>query len=254
MRSHFRLIIFLLAVCLLPIVLTAAPRKGHLVALGRVHTVPYSKVGDPAGALPDEDSLKIRPLVVDGQIKEWTTGEVHSITDRTFVVRRVMRINDDLPGEDEPGTRGGKPRWVWQRGLWLMVERKTGHVTVLKLPDFNLAVSRVVWFRDYAAYCGVTASGKSLYAVVAQVAVRKPVLSRKLSSFNPENPSSCGEPQWQRKPLQIKFFPGDKSPVSFQFVAGSTVLVESTGDEPESDQTTKPGLQPEAGGSAVSKP
>ena len=41
-------------------------------------------------------------------------------------------------------------------------------------------MSQVSWFRDYAAYCGVTASGKSLYAVVAQVAARKPVLAKKL--------------------------------------------------------------------------
>ncbi len=254
MRLHLRLVVICLVFGLLPEFLSAAPRKPHSVALGHFHSVPYSKVGDPAGALPDEDSLKIRPLVVDGQIKEWTTGEAHAVTDHTFVVRRVLRINDDLPGEDESGMRSGKQRWVWQRGPWLMVERKTGHITALKLPDFNPAVSRVVWFRDYASYCGVTATGKSLYAVVAQIAVRKPVLSKKLSSFDIENPPSCGEPQWQRKPLRITFFPNDRSPVSFQFVPGSTVLVESTGDDPDIEQTARTGLQPETNESATPKP
>ena len=62
---------------------------------------------------------------------------------------------------------------MWQRGPWLLVDRVTGRVTALKLPDYDPGVSQVSWFRDYAAYCGLTASGKSLYAVVAQVAARK---------------------------------------------------------------------------------
>ena len=67
------------------------------------------------------------------------------------------------------------------------MDRVTGHVTALKLPDYDPGVSQVSWFRDYGAYCGVTASGKSLYAVVAQVAARKPVLAKKLAAFDPEN-------------------------------------------------------------------
>src|SRR5262252_563363 len=49
----------------------AAAKKTHVVVLGAVKRVPYSKGGDPAGAASGEDSLKIRPLVVDGSIKEW---------------------------------------------------------------------------------------------------------------------------------------------------------------------------------------
>jgi hypothetical protein len=151
--------------------LNATPRKVHVVALGAVRRVPYSKTGDPAGALQGEDTLRIRPLVVDGSVKEWTTGEAHDVTDRSFVVRRVLRINDELPGE-KPAAGN---HWVWQRGPWLQVDRVTGHILALKLPDYDPGVSQVSWFRDYAAYCGITASGKSLYAVVAQLAARKPV-------------------------------------------------------------------------------
>ena len=80
--------------------------------------------------------------------------------------------------------------WVWQRGPWLLVDRVTGHIAALKLPDYDPSVSQVIWFRDYAAYCGVTASGKSLYAVVAQLAVRKPVLAKKLADLiSPAEPS-----------------------------------------------------------------
>jgi hypothetical protein len=125
--------------------------------------------------------------------------------------------------------------WVWQRGPWLLVDRQTGHVLALKLPDYDPGVSQVSWFRDYGAYCGVTASGKSLYAVVAQVAARKPVLAKKLAAFDPENHPNpvCGPPEWQREPLHITFHPIGKDAVSFDIVPGSAVLVEDAGDEPE---------------------
>jgi hypothetical protein len=72
----------------------AAPRKGHIVVLGAAKRVPYSKTGDPAGAANGEDTLRIRALLVDTVLKVWTTGDAHDVTDRTFVVRRAIRIND----------------------------------------------------------------------------------------------------------------------------------------------------------------
>jgi hypothetical protein len=115
------------------------------------------------------------------------------------------------------------------------VNRVTGRVTALKLPEYYPGVSQASWFRDYAAYCGVTVSGKSLYAVVAQVAARKPVLAKKLSAFDPENhpDPACGPPEWQREPLRVTFHPNGKDAVSFDIVPGSAVLVEDSGDEPE---------------------
>ncbi len=210
----------------------AAPRKVHVVGLGAAKRVPYSKTGDPAGAMAGEDVLKIRPLVVDGQVKEWTTGEAHDVTDRSFVVRRALRLNDELPGEK---TKAGELHWVWQRGPWLMVDRVTGRVTALKLPDYDPGVSQVAWFRDYGAYCGVTTSGKSLYAVVAQISARKPVLAKKLVAFDPENRSqpACGAPEWQREPLRATFHPTGEDAAIFDIIAGSAVLVEESPDEPE---------------------
>jgi len=219
---------------------SAAPRKVHTVALGAARKVPYSKAGDPAGAAKGEDSLKIRALLVDGVLKEWTTGDAHDVTDRSFVVRRVIRLNDALPTDKSPEKSAEKPtasasRWVWQRGPWLLVDRATGHVVALKLPDYDPGVSQVSWFRDYGAYCGVTASGKSLYAVVAQVAVRKPVLAKKLAAFDPENHADpvCELAEWQREPLRITFHAAEKDSVSFDVVPGSAVLVEDSGDETE---------------------
>src|ERR1700722_13309586 len=80
----------------------AAERKRHSVVLGTARKVPYSKAGDPSGAAAGEDSLKIRALLVDGVLKEWTTGDMHDVTDRSFVVRRVIRLNDTLPSDQAP--------------------------------------------------------------------------------------------------------------------------------------------------------
>ena len=146
-------------------------RKTNTVVLGAPKRVSYSRAGDPAGAGADETSPRIRPLV-DDVVEDWTTGEAHDVTDRSFVVRRVIRLNGALP-EDKLG------RWVWLLSPWFLVDRVSGHTTALKLPDNDPGVSQVRWFRDYGAYCGLTSSGKSLYAVVAQVSDRKPVLPKK---------------------------------------------------------------------------
>jgi hypothetical protein len=212
----------------------AAPRKAHTVVLGAVKRVPYSKAGDPAAAGADEDALKIRALLVDGLLKEWTTGDAHDVTDRSFVVRRVIRLNDALP-TDKPVPGDKASHWVWQRGPWLLIDRVTGRVTALRLPDYDPGASQVSWFRDYAAYCGLTPSGKSLYAVVAQIAARKPVLAKKLAAFDGENHPDpvCAPPEWQREPLHITFHPAGMDAVSYDIVPGSAVLVDDTGDEDE---------------------
>jgi hypothetical protein len=229
--------------------------KTHSVVLGAVKRVPYSKAGDPAGAAAGEDSLKIRALLADGVLKEWTTGDAHDVTDRSFVVRRAIRLNDSLPSDQlQPGDKtlagqktqagekaGAASHWVWQRGPWLMVDRTTGRVTALKLPDYDSGVSQVSWFRDYAAYCGVTASGKSLYAVVAQIAARKPVLAKKLAAFDAGDAPApaCAAPDWQREPLKITFHPAGRDAVSYDVVPGSAVLVEDSDDETETPEEGK---------------
>jgi len=216
--------------------LRAVPHKARVVVLGATRKVLYSKAGDPAGAAAGEDSLKIRALLVDGALKEWTTGDSHNVTDRSFLVRRVLKLNDALPGD-------AKANWVWQRGPWLLVDRLTGHIVALKLPDYDPGVSQVSWFRDYGAYCGVTASGKSLFAVVAQVAARKPVLAKKLEAFDAASHPDivCAAAEWQREPLRVTFHPAGTDAVSFDVVPGSAVLVEDAGDEAEgADAASKP--------------
>lgn len=225
--SHFVLSAFLSAAIFLPFAAVAAP-KTHTVVLGAGKKVAYSRAGDPAGARPGEETLTIRALLVDGLVKEWTTGPLHDVTERSFVVRRVIRLNDTLPGD-----RVGK--WVWQRGPWLLVDRVSGHITALKLPDYDPGVSKVSWFRDYAAYCGLNASGKSLYAVVAQIAARKAMLSKKLAAFDADNHADpvCAAPEWQRDPMRVTFHPAGKDAAAFDLAPGSAVLVEDSDDDTE---------------------
>ena len=199
----------------------AARPKVHSLGLGAIKRVPYSVEGDPAGALAGEKSLEVRPLIVDGKVREWTTGDTHDVTERSFVVRRALRLNDALPGDKAE-------HWVWQRGPWLLLDRVTRHDAALRLPDFDPAASDVVWFRDYAAYCGLSATGKQLYAVVSQVGGRKPVLAKKLGAWNPaDHPKpACAKPVWQREPLRVTFHPAGQAEVSFDLVGMSAVLVE----------------------------
>jgi hypothetical protein len=204
-----------------------AVRKPHVVGLGASKRVAYSAIGDPAGTamkenLSPEKSLVIRPLIVDTLLKEWTTGDAHDITERTFTVRRALHINDTLPGEKTQ-------RWVWQRGPWLIIDRTSGKVTALHLPDYDPVVSEVIWFRDYAAYCGLSTTAKpGLFAVVAQVGARKAVLSKKLAAWAADDHATpvCGITGWQRDPMRVTFRPTNMDEVSFDVVGTSAVLVE----------------------------
>ncbi len=206
-----------------PVGLRAAPKpKVHTVAFGAIRRVPYSVAGDPSGNNGEETELKVRPLLVDGKAKEWTTGEAHDVTDRSVAVRRALRLNDSLPADKTE-------HWIWQRGPWLLIDRATGKVNALHLPDFDPSVSLVAWFRDYAAYCGLSSGGKQLYAVVAQVSGRKPLLMKKLSAWEPSGraTSPCAPAAWQRDPLKVTFALAKGEPsVSYELVGLSAVLVE----------------------------
>ncbi len=74
--------------------------------------------------------MKVRPLYVDTLLKEYTIGMTHDLTDRLFAVRRAFRVNDALPEENSV-------RWQWQRGGWLVVDRVSGKVSPLSLPEFD---------------------------------------------------------------------------------------------------------------------
>jgi len=166
--------------------------------------------------------MHVRPLVIDGQIRDWTTGEIHEITGRTFVARRAIKLNDALP--DEAGSH-----WIWVLGPWLLVDRVSGHVKVLRLPDFDPAVSQVVWFRDYAAYCGVNSTGKHLYAVVTQLGVRCPLVAKPIAKWTADDhpAPACAAATWQRQPLQVVFHPAGGAALTYQIYGLASALIES---------------------------
>jgi hypothetical protein len=159
----------------------------------------------------------------------------HDVTDRLFVVRRAFRVNDSLP--DEPAVR-----WQWQRGGWLLVDRLTGRDSSVTLPEFDGLYSTVTWYRDYAAYCGVSEDGKKIFAVVAQLNRRKPVLKKELSGDSlPENAapdSACPAPVWSRGPVRVNF---EKTGGTKETFAVRGHVVDQVKDEEDEEDETEEG-------------
>ena len=211
-----------------------AVTKPHVITLGLVRKVP-DQPPDAAQKLTGEDALtlKVRALLVDGQQKEWTTGETHEVTDRSFVVRRALRLNDALPSDTAP-------HWVWQPGPWLLVDRSTGHVTVLHLPDFDSLVSDAVWFRDYAAYCGIhiTTKTQTLNVIVAQLGARRVLIEQSLGKWDPVQHAHpvCAPAQWQRTPVRVSIQPAGGQLLDFEIAGAASTLVEENDPAPDNPQ------------------
>jgi hypothetical protein len=181
-----------------------AASKPHVVAFGRWTSILWRA--------PDSESqpiqLKIRPLYVDGRTKEFTIGASHDVTERTFVVQRIYRLNDSLPQQPGP------TQWQWQRGGWLLVDRVSGKVQPIALPEFDPDSSAANWYRDYAAYCGTSDDGQKLFAVIMQIGRRKPLLKKAVVDAN-ESPQSCGAPLWERNPVRVTFAPKPDQKLTF---------------------------------------
>jgi hypothetical protein len=197
-------IFFLLFASVAPL---AAAAKPHVVSFGAPTQVKLY-VG------PSEDKIvdiTVLALYVDTKLKEYTTGPRHDVTDRVFVVRRAFRINDALP--DDPKKH---PRWLWQRGGWLLVDRSSGKVSSIKLPDFDPFYSEVSWYRDYAAYCGVVDNGEKLNAMVSQIGDRKPLYRKTIGKTNSGEltDSTCTAPHWERQPPRVTFQPNGSEKLS----------------------------------------
>jgi hypothetical protein len=208
-RTSFRLRMAL-PLCILLVQGAVAATKPHIITFGKWTTVQwFPEAGTGAG---DEKplTLKVRPLLLDARVKEFTLGPAHDVTDRLFVVRRVFRVNDSLPQEST-----SPPHWQWERGGWLLVDRTTGRISPINLSEFDNFYSTASWYRDYAAYCGVSDDGKKVYAVVAQINRRKPILKKPLDGENISDKetkdgspdSACPTPAWQRAPARVTFEP-----------------------------------------------
>lgn len=201
----------------------AASSRGHLIAFG-----PWIKVRLFIGPEADRvQEMKIRSLNIDSRSREFTIGEPHDVTDRMFVVRRAYRMNDALASQ---------PDWKWQRDGWLMVDRTSGRISKVNLPDFDPFYSVVSWFRDYAAYCGVS-EGQKLYAIVSQLGQRKPVVRTYISAARAgDDPDSeCAAPVWQKEPTRVSFAPTEGQKLSFT-IRGRSGEPEAADDQAEPEK------------------
>jgi len=191
--------------------------KTHVITFGKVMNVQWFVT--PERSVP----ITVRPLYVDGKLREFTTGDAHDVTDGAFVVRRAYRINDYLP-EDQKKV----PDWKWQRGDWLVVNRRTGNVSTINLPEFDQFYSAVSWYRDYAAYCGVAEEGTKVSAMVAQLGSKRPVLRKVVAAAkaNDVPDSECAPPKWQRDPTRVTFEPAGGQALTFEVRGHSADLAE----------------------------
>jgi hypothetical protein len=194
----------------------AAP-KAHTVFLGQWRSV---EVRTEAG---EKQPLRVRELIIDGKQREHTSGALHEVTDRFFVIRRAIRLNDALPQDAR------NPQWIWQLDVWLVVDRQTGRVTALNLSAFDNDTSQASWYRDYAAYCGASDDASKRYMVVSQLGRRKPLLRKEYAG------PACAAPTWERSPSRVTFTAaGEKT--SFVVHAHTADLQPETAEEEDPQQ------------------
>jgi hypothetical protein len=220
---------------LLMVVFTCVPWR-ECVAVAKPHVITFGKWSSakwPNATGQKLIEFKMRALFVDARLKEYTVGNPHEVTDRLFAVRRAFRVNDALPSENADAKTNGT-RWQWQRGGWLLVDRLTGRVSQLNLPEFDPFYSTASWYRDYIAYCGVSEDGKKLYAVVFQVGRRKPILKKDAGapSGGDDPDSECPAPLWERTPVRVTFQHGDEPKLVFS-IRSRVVDVVNDAEEPE---------------------
>jgi hypothetical protein len=223
---RIRVAIFCILLSLAAQFATAAA-KPKVISFGAWTKVPFFVGPNEAKSI----DIKIRPLLVDGKIKEFTTGDTHEITDHFFVVRKAYRVNDWLPDDEKPKEH----RWKWQRGGWLLVDRSTAHISAINLPEFDPFYSSESWFRDYIAYCGLSDDATKVYAIVSQVGRKKPILKQKLGDAkNGEMPESeCAPPHWDRDPIRVTFEPVGGQKQTFQVFGHAVDAMPSAGQDEE---------------------
>ena len=217
-------------------VVTAAAAKPHTITFGKWTPVQWTPESGASVADEKPLTLRVRPLLVDARVKEFTLGPAHDVTDRLFVVRRAFRVNDNLP-QESPST----PHWQWQRGGWLLVDRITARISAINLPEFDALYSAASWYRDYVAYCGVSEDGSKIYAVVAQIAHRKPVLKKLLAGATTEmkdaaSDPACPAPTWQRSPSRVTFEPTGTPKQTFAIRGHTVDLLTQEEDEEEASK------------------
>jgi hypothetical protein len=178
-----------------------------VVAAARDHTAVFGDwVNVKMFVGPERDhsvEMKIRPLYMDGDLEEFTTGQAHNIGESQFVVRRVYRLSNRMV------LNGAPAPFLWQRGGWILVDRTRGRVVPLNLPDFDPFYSVASWSQDWVAYCGMSGEGTQVYGVVAKLDQRDPIVRKPLreASGSPKPDGECEAPRWDQQPGHVTFLP-----------------------------------------------
>lgn len=111
----------------------------------------------------------------------------------------------------------------------------SGKVQPVPLPGLDPCNSEAAWFRDYAAYCGVSDDGKKGSAILVQLGRRKPLLKKALGGAGADTQEAkCGTPIWQRAPSRVTFEPKGEQKFTFAVPTRAVELVteeENAGEE-----------------------
>jgi hypothetical protein len=213
-----------ISICILVLHFNAyAAPKPHVITLGRWTSISIRGKEDEK----QPPTTKIRALYVDGRSKEFTVGAAHEVTERTFVIQRIYRINDSLPQQTGPA------QWQWQRGGWVLVDRVSGKIQQLALTEFDPDSSAANWFRDYAAYCGISDDGQKIFAVIMQIGRRKPLLKKFVGDSRDSHPA-CEPPLWDRDPVRVTFSYTPDQKITFSVKSRAVDVI--TPDETEGSE------------------
>lgn len=114
------------------------------------------------------------------------------------------------------------------------MDRVTGRVSPINLPEFDLFYPTTSWYRGYIAYCGASDDSKKLFAVLAQMGRRKPILKKPLGEPGGEDEldSECRAQAWQRQPTRVTFEPDEDQKGTFA-IRGHAVDVVNDVEEEE---------------------
>ena len=160
----------------------------------------------------------------------------HDVTDRLFVMRRAFRVNDSLPQES-----ASPPHWQWQRGGWLLVDRITGHISPVNLPEFDVFYSEQVGIATMRPIAVSPKMGRKSMLSLRKSAyvsrcLKKPYRWRERGRSETKDASpdsACATPAWQRTPIRVTFEPTGAAKLTFVIHGHIVDLITEEEDEEE---------------------
>jgi len=114
------------------------------------------------------------------------------------------------------------------------VDRVTGPVPQLNLPELDPFYSGASWYHDYIAYCGVSEQREALCgrhpSGARQAGAEKRMSSHPAETTSPD--SECPPPVWERNPLRVTYPPDENHKLKFSLRRRMVDVVKDA-EEPE---------------------